>query len=77
MLACKASIPSIFKILNQIVITKDVNIPFQSSWYDDRNIEPMIKPFQYFVIKYLDELEHPDLITERIYNIDTANYLKQ
>ena len=72
---CKAEIPSILKILNKIVITKDVYNKFLSIWYDERHIEPIIEKFRFFVKQRLDELEHPYLVTEWIHNMDTSAYL--
>ena len=48
LLACKSNIPSIFKTLNIIVITKYVYTEFESSRYDDRHVETIINQFQFF-----------------------------
>ena len=50
---------------------------FQSRFYDERYVKLYIDQFQFFVKQRLDKLEHPSLITEWTYNMDTSAYVKQ
>ena len=74
---CKSVTTEIVKTLNKFVITTYVYNELESSWYDDRHVEPIIKYIQFLVKQRLNKLEHSDIITEWIHNIDTAAYLEQ
>ena len=55
-LACKSAIISIVKIFDKILITKYLYNKFQSSWYDETLVEPIIKKIQFFVKNVLTNL---------------------
>ena len=67
----------IVKTLNKILIRRDVCDEHQSIFDDKRHVKLYTEQFQYFGQKCLDEIEHPDLISEWNHNMDTAVYLKQ
>ena len=66
-----------YKNIEQNCDFKYVYNKFESSWYYDRNVETIIKKYHFCVKEHLEELEHSSLITERIYNMETAVYLEQ
>ena len=59
------------------MIKKYVYNKFESNFYDDRHIKPIIYQFRVFVKQCIDQLENPSLITDFIHNMDTDDFLEQ